>query len=177
MEEKQLQTEVDEQQTPAEAQNTETKEENPVDNRVPYDRFKKKVDEVNTLKAELEKIRKEQEEAERAKLEEQNEYKKLYEKAQEELAQLKAEALNARKDALLVQAGYTTEQIKVLRNSISGETDEELTKAIEELKAVIPPKPKYVDPTPMNGERQRPEPADPSEIGVKMFEKIKNKIF
>src|SRR5690606_33314730 len=74
----------------------ETKEEN-VDNKIPYDRFKAKVDEANALKEKLAKIEKAQEEAKRKELEQQNEYKTLYEQAQEQLAQFKADALNARK--------------------------------------------------------------------------------
>lgn len=170
-------TNIDEQQQQqpsAETKNTETKT---VENKVPYERFKEKVDEVNKLKARLAALEKEREEAEKRKLEEQNEYKKLYEKAQKELEQFKIQTLNAKKDALLAKAGYSDEQVAVLRNSLTGETDEELEKSLEQLKSVIPPKPRYVDPSLMNGIRQEPEPKDISEIGVKQFEKIKSKLF
>lgn len=161
-------------ETSAETKNTETKT---VENKVPYERFKEKVDEVNKLKERLAALEKEREEAEKRKLEEQNEYKKLYEKAQKELEQFKIQTLNAKKDALLAKAGYSDEQVAVLRNSLTGETDEELEKSLEQLKVVIPPKPRYVDPSPMNGVRREPEPKDISEIGVKQFEKIKSKLF
>jgi hypothetical protein len=163
--------EVDDQETPAEAKKTESN----VDNKVPYDRFKEKIDEVNSLKAELAKIKKAQEEAEKAKLEEQNEYKKLYEQAQQELAQIKEAALNAKKDALLAKAGYSDEQIALLRNSITGGTDEEISQSVSQLTAVIPPKPNYVDPSPMNGERDKPEPVDERNIGVDLFKRLKAK--
>jgi hypothetical protein len=163
--------EVDDQETPAEAKKTESN----VDNKVPYDRFKEKIDEVNSLKAELAKIKKAQEEAEKAKLEEQNEYKKLYEQAQQELAQIKEAALNAKKDALLAKAGYSDEQIALLRNSITGGTDEEISQSVTQLTAVIPPKPNYVDPSPMNGERDKPEPVDERNIGVDLFKRLKAK--
>jgi hypothetical protein len=163
--------EVDDQETPAEAKKTETN----VDNKVPYDRFKEKIDEVNSLKAELAKIKKAQEEAEKAKLEEQNEYKKLYEQAQQELAQIKEAALNAKKDALLAKAGYSDEQIALLRNSITGGTDEEISQSVAQLTAVIPPKPNYVDPSPMNGERDKPEPVDERSIGIDLFKRLKAK--
>ena len=161
-------------ETSAETKNTETKT---VENKVPYERFKEKVDEVNKLKARLAALEKEREEAEKRKLEEQNEYKKLYEKAQKELEQFKIQTLNAKKDALLAKAGYSDEQVAVLRNSLTGETDEELEKSLEQLKTVIQPKPRYVDPSPMNGVRREPEPKDISEIGAKQFEKIKSKLF
>ncbi|MHC8516781.1 hypothetical protein [Sporosarcina sp. ITBMC105] len=165
------QTKVDD--TPAGAEKTDTE----VDNKVPYDRFKAKVDEANSLKTQLAELQAAQEAAERTKLEEQNEFKSLYEKAQADLAALKADALNAKKDALLAKAGYTDEQVALLRGTIAGESDEELTQAIEGLKAVIAPKPTYVDPPLGNGERSKTETQDRSEIGVKAFERIKNKLF
>lgn|SRR5690606_15350782 len=165
---------IDEQAS-AETENTDNTKE--VDNKIPYNRFKAKVDEANRLKEELAALKKAQEEAERKKLEEQNEYKKLYEKALNDLEAFKSEALSAKKKALLVQAGYSSDQANVLHNTVQGETDEELAKSIEELKSVIAPKPSYVDPLPMNGERSKPNPKDPGEVGLKAFERIKNKLF
>jgi len=159
-----------------ETKNTEEQTQE-VDNKIPYDRFKAKVDEANALKEKLAEIEKANEEAERKKLEEQNEYKKLYEQAQEQLAELRTSNLNAKKDALLSKAGYDDGQIEVLRGTINGETDEELAKAVESLKDVIAPKQNYIDPTPMNGEGGKPAKADKEEIGAKAFERIKNKLF
>src|SRR5690606_33103256 len=104
---------------------TENTDNTKVDNKIPYDRFKAKVDEANRLKEELAALKKAQEEAERKKLEEQNEYKKLYEKALNDLEAFKSEALSAKKKALLVQAGYSSDQANVLHNTVQGETDEE----------------------------------------------------
>lgn len=146
-----------------------------LDNRIPYERFKEKVDEVNELKRQLKALQKERDEAERKKLEEQQEYKKLAEKYRAELEEYKSKALNARKDFLLLQAGYSKEQAEVLRNTITGETDEEIADAIEKLKTVIPPKPKYVDPAPMNGEREKPGQTDEKEIGRKLIQALKAK--
>ena len=171
------QTNIDEAASTDESLNTEESKETNVDNKIPYDRFKAKVDEANALKEELARLREAQEAAERAKLEEQNEYKTLYEKAQDDLAKLKADALNAKKDALLTQAGYNAEQIAVLRNTLVGENDEELAKGIEDLKAVIPPKPNYIDPSPLGGGDGKPKPRDKEEIGAKAYERIKNKLF
>ena len=168
-------TNIDEkqpQQPSAETKNTDNQQ---VSNKVPYERFKEKVDEVNALKAQLAELQKAQEEAEKKRLEEQNEYKKLYEKAVKELEEFKRQTLNAKKDALLAKAGYDDEQIRVLRNTLTGETDEELAQSIEQVKAVFPPKPKYVDPSPMNGERDRPEPIDERDIGFKWGKILKSK--
>src|SRR5690606_20714199 len=129
-----IQTNIDE--TAAATQKPENKD---VDNKVPYDRFKAKVDEANALKDELAKLQTAREAEEQAKLVEQNEFKTLYEQAQEQLATIKADALNAKKDSLLAQAGYTSEQIGLLRNTVVGDTDEEIAQAIEGLKAVIAP--------------------------------------
>ena len=163
---------IDDKQASAGTENAETKQ---VDTKVPYDRFKAKVDEANALKEELARLREAKEAEERKQLEEQNEFKALYEQAQEQLAQIKADALNAKKDALLTRAGYTSDQIKVLRNTVAGETDEEITQSIEDLKTVISPKPNYVDPSPMNGLRDKPEQKDGEEIGKSLFERLKAK--
>jgi len=110
-------------ETSAETKNTETKT---VENKVPYERFKEKVDEVNKLKARLAALEKEREEAEKRKLEEQNEYKKLYEKAQKELEQFKIQTLNAKKTLCLRKPAILTNksqycaihsQVKLTKNS------------------------------------------------------------
>src|SRR5690625_6867457 len=104
-------------------QNTDKNEE--VDNRtIPYARFKEKVDEANALKEKLAEFENAQKEAERKKLEEQNEYKTLYEQALEQAEQAKQEALTTKKSALLSSAGYGEEQANHLLKLIDGETDE-----------------------------------------------------
>ena len=59
--------------------------EKPETKSIPYDRFKQVIEERNQLKAMLEQIKKQQEEAEKKKLAEQEKWKDLYEKTQAEL--------------------------------------------------------------------------------------------
>lgn len=177
-EQQQQQQDVDVSSPSDETLNTGSQEQEQtqeVDNRIPYDRFKEKVDEANRLKKELAALKEQQEAAERAKLEEQNEYKKLYEQAQEQLAAARTDALNVKKDALLAKAGYTDEQIEKLRHAVTGDTDEAIAQSVEELKAVITPKPDYADPSPMNDVPSRPEPEDGVELGRSLFDKLKAK--
>src|SRR5690625_2232355 len=109
-----VKTNIDE-ETSSTDESLTTEEQKEVDNqRIPYDRFKAKVDEANALKEKLAEIERQQEEAKRKELEEQNEYKTLYEQAVQEKEQAKQEALNLRKQTLLSQAGYDNEQSKLL---------------------------------------------------------------
>jgi predicted transcriptional regulator len=164
------QTEQVDNQSPAEAEKPQ------VDNKIPYERFKQKVDEVNELKRKLAEIEKERDEAERKKLEEQNEYKALYEKAQAELEKLKMSALDAKKDALLAQAGYTSEQIERYRKYLTGENEDELKASLETLIADIPPKKIVgVDPSVGNNEKQQPKPKDAADVGRSIFQRLKEK--
>ena len=167
-------TNKDEAVTSDETKNTEEQEQQ-VENKIPYDRFKSKVDEVNALKEKLGQIEREQEEANRKKLEEQNEYKQLYEQAKETIEKQKEDALNAKKTSLLSQAGYNEEQISKLSKLVDGEDDEDIKQSIEELKTTFPTK-TYVDPNINNGARQKPEQVDAREVGLSAFERIKNKI-
>ena len=166
--------------TTDESLNTEGQEEtkkNNVDNRIPYDRFKQKVDEANALKEKLAEIERKQEEDKRKELEEQNEYKTLYEQAKKDAEQAKQEALNVKKDALLTQAGYSQEQAKLLVKLVDGEDDEEILESIKQLRAAIPAQDNYADPSAMNGKKDKPETVGADEVGAKVFERIKNKIF
>jgi len=157
-------------------QNTDKNEE--VDNRtIPYARFKEKVDEANALKEKLAEFEKAQKEAERKKLEEQNEYKKLYEQAQEQAEKFKQEALEIKKGALLAQAGYGEDQAKLLVKLIEGETDEEISESIKLLKTTLPAQDNYGDPNAFNGAKEKPKTAGADEVGVSLFENVKNKIF
>lgn len=146
--------------------------------RIPYDRFKQKVDEANELKRKLAEIESAQAEAERKKLEEQNEFKSLYEQAQAEIERVKAEAqavaINAKKDSLLTKAGYSEEQIAVLRNTVAGNTDEELAQAVASLSAVIAPKQTYIHQTPLGGGNTKPPQNDPVSFGRDLFDRVKN---
>src|SRR5690625_1526247 len=59
----------------------ESKQEGGENTRIPYERFKQKVDEVNELREKLTQIEEEQAKAKRQELEEQERYKELYEQA------------------------------------------------------------------------------------------------
>src|SRR5690625_5102812 len=170
-----VETNIDEATSTDESLNTEEQKE--VDNKIPYDRFKAKVDEANALKEKLAEIERKQEEDKRKELEEQNEYKTLYEQAKKDAEQAKQEALNVKKDALLTQAGYSQEQAKLLVKLVDGEDDEEISESIKQVRAAIPAQDNYADPSAMNGKKDKPETVGADEVGAKVFERIKNKIF
>lgn len=124
-----------------------------------------------------EKIEAEREEAERKKLEEQNEFKSLYEKAQADLAAIQREAETAKleslKTNLLVNAGYTGEQLERVRKYIVGTDEETLKASLDEVKADIPPKSTGVDPSVNNTQKQTPPPQDLTEYGGSVYERLK----
>lgn len=122
-----------------------------------------------------EAVKKERDEAEKRQLEEQSEYKALYEKAQEQIATQQADALNAKRNTLLIKAGYSEEQVERLGRYVVGETGEELTESLEALKADIPPKKDYIDPSPM-GAGRKPKPTDEVEAGRSAVSKVLHKI-
>src|SRR5690625_7421800 len=125
------QTNIDESQAQAnttdESLNTEGQMKESVGNqRIPYERFKAKVDEANALKEKLAEIEREKEEAKRKELEETEQYKELYEQAIKEKEQARQEALAIRKQALLSQAGYDNEQSKLLVKLVEGNEEKEI---------------------------------------------------
>ena len=170
-------TVVDEVTSTDESLKTDEQKQDNVDKKIPYDRFKAKVDEANALKEKLAEIEKAQEEAQRKELEDQNEYKALYEKALEDAKQAKEEALTIKKNAALVNAGYSEEQVKLLSKLVEGEDDEAIAESIKLLRATIPAQDNYADPSLLNGQKEKPETVGADEVGAKMFERIKNKIF
>ena len=169
-------TNIDETNPTDESLKTDETKEN-VDTKIPYERFKAKVDEANALKEKLAEIERAQEEAKRKELEEKEEYKTLYEQALQDAKQAKQEALSIKKNALLLQAGYGEEQAKILVKLVEGENDESITESVNQLKATIPVKDDYADPSPLNGAKDKPEKVGADEEGAKVFERIKNKIF
>lgn len=148
-----------------------------VDNKIPYDRFKAKVDEANELKRQLAELAEAKEAAERKKLEEQNEYKTLFEKAQAELDATKAEASQAKIESLrtnlLVNAGYTGEQLERVRKYMVGANEDELKASLEELKQDIPPKSNGADPSVSNTQKQQPAQKDLTEEGKSTYQRLK----
>lgn len=116
----------------------------------------------------------EQEEAEKQRLIEQQEYKALAEKYQQELDAIKAEALESKKTAALVKAGYSDEQVERYKRFVEGESDEDIDEAVKALVADIPPKQKtYADPALGNGGRDKPAPKDKTSKGREAFRRLK----
>src|SRR5699024_4012337 len=170
---KEVETNIDEATSTDESLNTEEQKE--VDNqRIPYDRFKAKVDEANAVKEKLAEIERQQEEAKRKELEESEQYKELYKQALETIEQQKEDALNAQKVTLLAGAGYDEEQTEKLLKLVEGETEDDIKASIEELKETFPAKaaPTYVDPSMGNGKRSTPESVDGEDVGRNMFESL-----
>lgn len=112
-------------------------------------------------------------EAEQKQLVEQEQFKQLYEQTQQELQQFKADALTAKKDAMLAKAGYSEEQIEKYRKYLDGDTDESLSASLEELKTDIPTKKEYVDPSASNGKREKPETTDLKEAGKSLYQRLR----
>ncbi|MED3649959.1 hypothetical protein [Heyndrickxia sporothermodurans] len=132
------------------------------------DRERKKAEEA---------IAKEREEAERKKLEEQNEFKSLYEKERAEkeaiIKESEATKLESLKTNLLVNAGYTGEQLERVRKYIIGANEDEIKTSLDELVKDIPPKVGGVDPSVNNPQRQQPQPKDLADEGRSIYERLK----
>lgn len=127
-------------------------------------------------KAKREKaVQKEREEAERKRLEEEGKYKEIAESLQAKLDAIQGDALKAKKEALLVKAGYTEDQVAKYLKYVDGSTDEELAQAVEALRADVPPKPRFADPGVGNGAKQEPKKTDLQEKGKTMYQRLKEK--
>src|SRR5690625_7816004 len=87
------------------SQNTEEETAEKVENKIPYARFKEKVDEANAVKEKHAKIEQEQAEAKRKELEEQDNYKALYEQAMAEGEAAKTQVLLTKKQTARTQGG------------------------------------------------------------------------
>ena len=172
-----------------EIKNTETIDEtNPTDEskntgepnvegqKIPYDRFKQKVDEANALKEKLAEIEKEQAEKERKELEEKENYKALYEQVLEQIEETKSKALSVKKETALKIAGYDDEQVNLLSKLIEGERDEEISASVEQIKAKFPIKDNYADPSPFNGQKEKPKSVDAEEVGRNAVSRVLHKI-
>ena len=121
-------------------------------------------------------VEQERADADKRKLEEQNEYKELYEKAQADIETAKADALNVKKDALLKDAGYNAEQVQAARKLIEGDSEEEITKSIEQIKGLFPTQSKGADPSPFNGRKDEVKTTDKEEIGRNAVSRVLHKI-
>ena len=180
---KDKQTNIEEQETNATdaslntAEQTEQDDKGGEDKRIPYERFKQKVDEVNQLKEKLAQVEEEQAQAKRKELEEQERYKELYEQALQEKEEARQEAISLRKIDGLRQAGYSEAQAKLLVKLVDGEDDETITASVEQIKATVPVNDGYVDPSINNGPGAKPKEIGAEDIAQEQFERIKDKLF
>lgn len=132
----------------------------------------------------LARERKQQEEKEEAvrreeeqkRLEENEEYKELAKSLQEQLDKQREAVINTQKESLLTQAGYSDEQIALLKDTVQGESADEIKESVEKLKSVIPAEKPYVDPSTGNGAKEKPSKKDGYDVGATAFERIKNKL-
>lgn len=143
---------------------------------IPYDRFKAKVDEANDLKAKLAEFETTQAEEERKRLEEQQNYKELYELEKQKVAQERQVSISIKKGALLAQAGYNEEQAKLLVKLVDGEDDEAIAESIKLLQATVPTQDNYADPSAFNGAKAKPEAVDKEDVGRNAVNRVLNKI-
>src|SRR5690625_2440621 len=158
------------------AEQTEQDDKGGENTRIPYERFKQKVDEVNELKQRLAQIEEEQAQAKRQELEEQERYKELYEQALQEKEDARQEALSLRKIDGLRQAGYSGEQAKLLVKLVDGEDDETIKASVEQIKSTVPVNDGFVDPTINNGPGVKPKTVDAEELGRNAVSRVLHKI-
>lgn len=118
-----------------------------------------------------------QAEAERKEREKNEEYKALYKSAQAELDRARTEAktaaLNATKTQLLIEAGYSAEQLARVSKYVTGEDEDAIKASIAEVIADMPPKANGVDPNPGNGRKPDPKPGDLTNVGKTQYERLK----
>lgn len=112
--------------------------------------------------------------AERKALEEQGEYKKMYEALQDDLREKERQVLEVKKHTLLLKAGYTEEQAERYVKYLTADSEEGLATDLETLKADIPPTAKGVDPsTQGNGQRREHKENSPYDYGKSVLERLK----
>lgn len=118
-----------------------------------------------------------QAEAERKEREKNEEYKALYESAQAELDRARTDAkvseLSATKTRLLVEAGYSAEQIARVSKYVNGDDEDAVKASIAEVIADMPPKSGGVDPNPNNGHRQPPKQLDAAALAKERIDRLK----
>ena len=103
-------------------------------------------------------------------------YQSKIAKLDEQLAGFKAESIAEAKRKAMREVHYNDDQIERYLEHVEGETDEEIKQSVFNLMLEIPPAINYVDPTPMSGRSYRPKHKDPTELGKKAFERIKDKL-
>ncbi|PFP97698.1 hypothetical protein COK06_13230 [Bacillus cereus] len=121
------------------------------------------------------KAEKERQEAERKNLEDQEKYKELYLNLEKQVADEKVKTLDAKKETLLVGAGYAPEQVVLVKDLLKGDSEDELKVSLESVKQVILPLGTGADPSPGNPRRGNPEPKDPTDVGRNLYAELKAK--
>ena len=120
--------------------------------------------------------KKQKEEDDRKQAEEQGKYKELYEKTQEQLAEITRKALL---ESALLKVGYTEDQIERYSKYVVGEDESEINESVQDLVEDIKPgniKDELQDePSPFPSQRKDPQPKDGSEYGKQAYQRIKKR--
>ena len=143
--------------------------------KIPYERFKEKVDETNELRRQLQAFTDAQAAAASAELLAQGKYQEIAADLQKQLDAAKADALSLTKNSLLVKEGYSDEQIARYSKFVVGTNEAELQKSLDELKADVPPKKAYADPSSTNPPKTVPAQKDLKTKGEEAYARLKAK--
>mgnify|MGYP003429639575 FL=1 len=141
--------------------------------KIPYERFKEKVDETNELRRQLQAFTDAQAAAASAELLAQGKYQEIAADLQKQLDAAKADALSLTKNSLLIKEGYSAEQIERYSKFVVGTNEAELQKSLDELKADVPPKKAYADPASANPPKTIPAKKDLKTKGETTYERLK----
>lgn len=106
---------------------------------IPYERFQKVVQERNHLRADYQKLSEEAAARAQKELEEQGKFQELYQAAQTQINQMKAEAEAARREALRVRIGAEMKLPGALIERLKGETEDELRADAAALASLVTP--------------------------------------
>lgn len=107
-------------------------------------------------------------------------YSKKSEELDAILSDYKAKKVDEVKRNTMLDFNYTEAQIERYSRYIDGETADEIKQSVFKLMSEIPPKDNYIDPTLMNGAKQKPVADTQSkleEMGKAAFERVKHKVF
>lgn len=107
-------------------------------------------------------------------------YSKKSEELDAKLAEFKAKKVDEVKRDTMLDFNYTEAQIERYSRHIEGETADEIKQSVFKLMSEIPPKDNYVDPSLLNGKKQKPVADTQSkleEMGKAAFERVKHKVF
>lgn len=119
--------------------------------------------------------KKRQEEQEQEEKKEQGKYKELYEETQQELAQIKR---NAILESSMLKAGYSESQIEKYGKYIEGEDESEISESILALAEDIVPEAKkgnQIEPSPYPAGSKQPKAKEGTDYGKQAYERIKKR--